>query len=576
MSKQPSFFTKKGNLLPLLLILGGLLVAFSAPIYSLISPATLDVQIMPAPAIMPSVYKVYANDEALEGKYSLFKMVLKNNSSHTATNVEVEYEIPNYIEKTVCRKIAKILPGQTVVVNCYPKFPDKIVEKTTSSKEEVTINVKGSNIKDIENSFSIPFKGRNEFIYSYIPADEIRTAAENFDNKELLNCLVTPEDPIIKYLTQKIQEKILKGEMASVVQKEEEGVRFMLGVYEAMLRSHMVYSGTTGVPEKLGDVNTITQSIRLPREVVTGKTGLCIELSLLYASVMMCAGLDPIIYLVPGHAYPGFRMNNRYYAIESTGIGGEGIGGITSGQDAYKQGMKSLEKFFQQAQMGDPAYMVLDVREAIKEGAIAMELKDDTYLRQKIDEIAQSFEGGSVASNVSTGGAGSQVSGGGGGNDGGGGDGGNSGGGGGGATIPSGYKAYNGAVSFAFPKSWAKYQRDQYYMNECIAAYGTSDHKRYVEIYEFPGASNANQAIQAIKNHVQRVGASMGYRITSEKIGDENGFSLYRGETGNQNMMHRWVAAFKNVSGGVAGIAVGSEASLNTQATATKIFNSLR
>ncbi len=567
MSKSASFFTKKGNLLPILLILAGLLMAFSKPIYSIISPAKLDVQIMPAPAIMPAVYKVYANDEALEGKYSLFKMVLKNNSSHTAENVEVEYEIPNYIEKTTCRKIAKILPGQTVVVNCYPKFPEKIVEKTTSSKEEVNIMVKGGNIKDIENSFSIPFKGRNEFIYSYIPADEIRTAAENFDNKELLNCLITPEDPIIKYLTQKIQEKILKGEQASVVQKEEEALRFMLGVYEATLRSHMVYSGTTGVPEKLGDVSTITQSIRLPREVVTGKTGLCIELSLLYASVMMCAGLDPIIYLVPGHAYPGFKMNNSYYAIESTGIGGEGIGGISSGQEAYKAGMQNLQKFFQQAQMGDPAYMVLDVREAIKEGAIAMELKDDTYLRQRIDEIAKSFEGGSVASNVNTGYAvspdGSTSGGGGGDNTGGG-------------SVPSGYKVYNGVINFAYPSSWRQVPKNDYSMREMVTSYSNSSNNQFVEVYSFNNANNADQVVNKIANYVNQKGASIGWSLRYEKIGTENGYSLYKGETGSQQEMYRWVAAFKSGGSGIVGISVGGDSKINMQKTANNIFNSLR
>jgi hypothetical protein len=61
----------------------------------------------------------------------------------------------------------------------------------------------------------------------------------------LLSCLVTPEDPIIKYLTQKIQEKLLKGETASVENKVNEATRVLWGIYEATLRAHMVYSGTS-------------------------------------------------------------------------------------------------------------------------------------------------------------------------------------------------------------------------------------------------------------------------------------------------------------------------------------------
>src|SRR5699024_6657224 len=148
----------------------------------------------------------------------------------------------------------------------------------------------------------------------------------------------------------------------------KEGVRFLNGIYQATLVSHMVYSGTSGVPAKIDDVSSIIQSIRLPREVITGKTGLCIELSILYASILMDAGLDPIIYLIPGHAYPGFKMNGNYYAIESTSIGGEGIGGRSSAEEAFQTGMKNLNEFFQRASAGDDRYMIVDVRESINKG----------------------------------------------------------------------------------------------------------------------------------------------------------------------------------------------------------------
>lgn len=569
MKKSPSLFSR-ANLFPWLIIIAGLLLAFTKPIYSAISPAELDISIKEAPVVMPSVYKVYANSEALEGKYSLFKLVLTNNSSHTAENVEVAFEIPNIVQNTVFEKIPKIIPGQTVVVNCYPSLPASIVERTTSSKENVNITVKGANIKTLENSYAVQFKGRNEFVYSFIPVDEIRTAAESFDNKELLSCLVTPEDPIIKYLTQKIQEKILKGEQAVVTNKEEDGVRNMLGIYEATRLAHMVYSGTSGVPEKIGDAQTITQSIRLPREVVTGKTGLCIELSLLYASIMMNMGMDPIVYLVPGHAYPGFRMNNNYYAIESTGIGGEGIGGIASAQDALQSGMKSLNTFMQQAQMGDPAYMVLDVREAIKTGAIAMELKDDNFLRQKIDEFAQSFTSQAVPENVNTNYAvnnGGNT--GGGGNDGGGG---NSGGGNTGGNIPSGYKAYNGVISFAYPGSWRLQKRTQYTMPELQHTYANSNFTLDAEVYKFSGYSSPEQAL----NYMQQYGANLGLQLQYQNAGQAGGYNLYSGVTSNQNMAINWVGAFKRSGNSIVALIVGANSNVNGQATATKIFNTLQ
>ena len=288
--------------LPFILLGAGLLMSFNSSITGLVSPASLDIKISKPPVVMPALYKVYANEDALEGKYSLFKMVITNNSSVPAKNVEVTYKMSGFLDWTTAKKIPLIQPGQTVVVNAYPKFEDKIVEKTTTSKETVNTVVKGSNVSAIENDFSIPVKGRNEFMYTFLPSDEIRTPDEYFDNMQTVACYVTPEDPIIKYFTQQIQEKVLKGETASVTNSEKESVRFLQGIYYATLVSHMVYSGTTGVPVSLSDVNSIVQSIRLPREVISGKTGLCIELSILYASIMMSAGMDPIIYMIPGHA----------------------------------------------------------------------------------------------------------------------------------------------------------------------------------------------------------------------------------------------------------------------------------
>ena len=557
---MPSFDSiTRNKFLPFILVGAGLLVSFAKPIVSKFTPAKLDVQIIPAPAIMPSIYKVYANDEALNGKYSLFKMVMTNNTNNTAENVEVSYQIPNHIETKVIQKIPKIVPGQTVVINCFPSFSEKIVEKTTSSKETVNITVKGSNISTFEESFSISCKGRNEFMYSFIPADEIRTAEENFDNMALLSCLVTPEDPIIKYLTQKIQEKLLKGEAASVENKEAEGVRVMMGIYEATLRSHMVYSGTSGVPEKFGDVSTITQSIRLPREVITGKTGLCIELSLLYASVMMCAGMDPVVYLVPGHAYPGFRMNGKYYAIESTAIGGEGMGGRSSAQEAYEHGMKSLNKFIEAMQNGDGRYMVVDIREAIKNGAVAMELKDDTFLRQKIDEIAQSFDANAIPTDVRvTQETVNYVP------DNGGGGGGNTG------TLPAGYKSFKGAISFGYPGSWTIHQGQG--MPQCTHVISNAAQTTFIEVYNFSGYSSPQQAMNAVEQYVNQIGGSLQY----QNAGQSGGFVVYNGTTTISGGGLNWVAAFKSTGNGIAGIAIGAVFGVNAEATAQKVLSTVR
>ena len=102
--------------------------SFIERVYSILESTVLAIyaqlllQIQHQPVIMPAMYKVYANDNALDGKYSLFKMLVTNNSSNTANNIEVQFQIPNYIEWKTVTKIKTILPGQSVVVNCY-RYP---------------------------------------------------------------------------------------------------------------------------------------------------------------------------------------------------------------------------------------------------------------------------------------------------------------------------------------------------------------------------------------------------------------------------------------------------------------------
>src|SRR5471030_2391645 len=102
---------------------------------------TLSVKISSASYIMPSVYKVYSNEQALNGEYYFFKMLMTNDGVSTMTDVKVSYNVPGYIDETELTTIPQIYPGQHVVVKCYQHFKDNIVQKMTQSKETGEIKI---------------------------------------------------------------------------------------------------------------------------------------------------------------------------------------------------------------------------------------------------------------------------------------------------------------------------------------------------------------------------------------------------------------------------------------------------
>jgi len=535
----------KKIILPLVLVFLGL-IALGGYFFNF-GKDNLDVKISSASYMMPAVYKVYANPQALNGEYYFFKMLLTNNGSTTMNDVKVSYRIPNFIDWTDLTDVPNVYPGQHVVVRCYPHFKDDVVTRMTQSQETGEIKITYNGGKEKKESFGFNMMGRNQFVYTDIPPEEVTSYPDMMHNTQLLPCLVTPEDPIVKYYTSQVQDRLMQGEAASVSGKPEDAVKFLEYLYLATVKSKMVYSGTEGIPQKLGDITSTVQSARLPREVLTGNTGLCIELSLMYASVLKAAGLHAVIYLIPGHAYPGIVVNNQYYAIEATGVNGAGLGGVLSPDDALKLGMKNLQTFIQAAQQGDTRYMLIDINDLESKGVVPMELADDDYMRKKIDDIAATFASNTTVATAPVRTAANErpasrpaprrSS-----NNGGGGGGGNSLG-----------NAYQGVINFSYPGDWGRRDYPFPQLNVLASQVGASDAQTGVSVWNVP-ASTPDQALYIIRTKL----AAMGQYITYQKSGMSNGYTMYQGSTSYNGTQRRWEGVFRSGGNGIVGITLGS------------------
>lgn len=497
----------------------------------------LRVNIQPATYIMPAAYKVYANEDVLGGRYNLFKAVVQNDGGSIISNMKVEYRIPKYIDGwTEAQAPNHVLPGQSVVVMGYPSFERSIIEKNTQSREKAEIRItygpKGNQEEHLE-SFTFTMMSVNDFAYTDLPASEIASYSDLVENNPLSACFVTAEDPVIQYYTSKIQREILGGEAAGVNRTSEESIRFLQGIYEATLQSKMVYSSTPSVPSNTGDVSTIVQRIRLPRDVVTGNTGLCIELSFLYASVLRNAGLEPILYYVPGHAYPGFRLDGQYYAIEATGIGGQGLGGSLSANDALKKGMEQLQEFFRRVQMGDERYSIVDINECFKQGIIPMELRDDAFAKQKIDEYAGMWYKNNNMLHTASGNTQQYAS----------------------ETVPASHAQYARGVRFSYPRNWQVMRSPMPQVPMLVAMVTPPGSHGGVEIYDLPGVNDVRKGMDYLQSALNSFGLQASYR----QEGTHNGYVLVSGTTYSANGQFDWYGAFRCRGGRFEGITIPAE-----------------
>jgi pSer/pThr/pTyr-binding forkhead associated (FHA) protein len=338
------------------------------------------------PTVMTVAYKTYGNPEAARGKYWFAKSVLENTGKGSLKNVKISYQIPDYIPWTTPDEVAEILPGETVVFVYYPKFPARVtnIRTRTPATLEVKMEYDGAHEPRLEKR-DFEFRGLSEFSYTNLPKDEVLTYYDVFDNDPLLASFVTDEDQVVKTFYAKVSEA--SGGISTMGQGKDM-IAMAKSVYEYMVSLGMTYSGAKGVPDNVRDVDSLVQSIRMPRDVIYGNTGLCIELALLWCSIAQTAGAKPHLVLIPGHAFVIIEAGDgTMLPVECTGIGG-GAGGNLSAAMTFEQAVKSSAKTLQDTRdRGDPLE-ILDI-EALQARGIRppeLEAKDPVELSKLLDD----------------------------------------------------------------------------------------------------------------------------------------------------------------------------------------------
>jgi hypothetical protein len=547
----------KNRLLPIILFIAGLALIIY-PLFE--SSGEIDIKIQPANVIMPAAYKVYANPNVAGGRFNLFKAVVKNTGASEIKNFKVQFKVPGIIDDwTDVPTTTNLLPGQTAVVTCFPTFPQSITARNTSSKENTEIKfLYGGKANPIEKdeSFSFDMTSVNDIVFSSMADSDKAYSSDYGENRDVYACMVSAEDPIIKHYAETVQQKILCGEAGAgvggdgqVTDKDiQEKIRVMEGVYNATLISHMVYSETQTGESTFGDNTSETEHIRLPREVVSGNTGLCIELAILHASVYKAAGLHPVIFLIPGHAYPGIKVGNGYIALEATGINGVGLGGVMSADQALARGTEELKTFYQEAQKGNPAYQLLDIDALYDQGYQDMELKPDPILEGEADKITQNWptclitavneaqQANAPARTASTR-----------------------------RTAPAprprrssssfGWASYSlSSISFNYPAGWLVYNRPLANLPQLIMTSVSPNRVAQVEAFNFPNAQSPELAIAYLRSVLNRMGENVSYR----EAGVINGITRFNGVTYSRNKTYSWAGFFRYGNNGVDGVVVGT------------------
>src|SRR5262249_22578464 len=112
------------------------------------------------------------------------------------------------------------------------------------------------------------------------------------------------------------------------------------------------------------------QHVKFGRDVLKNHAGTCIDLSILFASACETVGLEPIMVVIPGHAFTGIRWEDarsqqvKLYFVETTLIG----------RATFAQAMKVGVEEYNEAIAKNTARVITDIKVMRKRGLHPLEL----------------------------------------------------------------------------------------------------------------------------------------------------------------------------------------------------------
>jgi hypothetical protein len=303
--------------------------------------------------VMSALYKMYADADVANGRYWVAKTIIKNTGMAPMRDVKVTYGLGEYADTFTSRPYGVVMPSGAVVDCYYPLFSSKVAQLKTRTPMQLSVKVE---YKDAmgkthteERSERLALLGINQFQFSNLSEEEKTDSwFDTNNNAPLLAAYVTKIDDPVKQLAGYISEAA--GGVAAEG-KFDDGIKWLRAAYNTELLNNIVYQTPSS---NAVDAGVFAQDIKYPRDVLRAKSGTCIDLAILYATLAESVGMHAYLMLVPGHCFSVINVSGQMIAVENTGLGG---GNQRAGFDQMvKYGIQEMQEHFK-----DGRYYLIDI-----------------------------------------------------------------------------------------------------------------------------------------------------------------------------------------------------------------------
>jgi hypothetical protein len=303
--------------------------------------------------------KMYTKEKLITGAYKVYglrdgevvlwlaKTVFRNETDGVIKDLRVRYRLGEYADWCSWQVYPALVPTQTVVDLFHPILSSSIAKLSSRTPADLQMEAEWTDArgekKKVEKAERISLLSSQEFFFSDLKSEERTGSFQDFaGNANLLASYVTPQDIAVSGLASMANERA-KGAGAST--SDNACIAVMAELYEILRTIHVTYQSPSHQVEKDKSFDTtLVQTLQYPRDTIRKRTGTCIDLALLYASMMNAVGIKPVLVMLDGHAFPaGITPGGSIVPVETTGVGGGGRNSIGFVQ-AVQVGQKELKQ----------------------------------------------------------------------------------------------------------------------------------------------------------------------------------------------------------------------------------------
>jgi hypothetical protein len=264
------------------------------------------------------IFPVFANYASLqkpqERRWATVSVKIRNSSDKPARN-RITVEIPGWSDQEI--QISEVPAGDVRTYQFAPSFLPRLYRNREITAATAVVRVNGMGGEELYRA-TVPVRLRSAQDMYWGP---------DFEYAQFIAAWVTPHDARVEGVLSRAKEfmpgRRLPGyeEGENEVRQEQSTIAQVRAIYRALKEQGVSYvksSFTFGANEEW------SERVRPPRESLRQNSANCIDGALMYASLFENLGMEPVVVLVPGHAYVGVRLaqgSDRFLYLETSYTG---------------------------------------------------------------------------------------------------------------------------------------------------------------------------------------------------------------------------------------------------------------